>query len=176
MLSVKKKELSRADKDEKIEAARQFHKKILQDYDIEPKAFNVKMAFTNKGQKIVGIFENEFKKPNGFFIELVDSNLDPIDPKRKIHKLAPRSNFADVYELLPYGSYAVPVEDLELVVPASLEHINISAEDPGKIYDDHFSKMTIKDLAAILWQSPVSDKRWLNDLIEKTKTEQAIGV
>jgi hypothetical protein len=35
------------------------------------------------------------------------------------------------------------------------------------IYDAPIDQMTIKDLAAILWQSPVSDKSFLNQLIKE---------
>jgi hypothetical protein len=33
--------------------------------------------------------------------------------------------------------------------------------------DVSYSEMTIRDIAAIIWKKPVSNKLWLNSLIEK---------
>ena len=35
--------------------------------------------------------------------------------------------------------------------------------------DAHYSELTIRDLAAILLKSPVSNKKWLNNLITTNK-------
>lgn len=169
----KNKELTAEDKKRKINEARLYHSTLLQDAGASDTDFTVKLAFFDKGQKIIGVFPTEFKKPNGFFLEFVDSKLDPIDPKRTVYKLTPRDNYEDVYNLLKSGAYAVPVEELEEVKPSIIKELNpefkidMNAFEEKK--DDHYSKMTISDLAAILWREPVSDKPWLNSLIQSLK-------
>jgi hypothetical protein len=89
-------------------------------------------------------------------------------------------------------TYLVPVSELEIVagtptpgvLPLSvvkkpqisigqlLNTASIDAEDRAaqkEKEDAHYSEMTIRDLAAIMLKVPVSNKRWLNDLINQTK-------
>lgn len=162
--------LTPAEKKEKITAHQKFHSALLEQYEVPEKDFNVKLVFTHAGVRIVGIFPNEFTKKNGFFIEFVDGKLDPTDPSRKLYRLTSRENFEDVYPLLSSGSYAVPIEELELVAPIKkiAPEFNLEAPRENKS-DEHYSKLTIRDLAAILWQSPVSDKEWLNTLVNQVK-------
>lgn len=163
------------EKTEKVARAREYHKKLLKDNNAKLTDFNLKLWFFDKGIKVVAIFPGEFQKENGFYFELIDSNLDPIDPKRTIYKINPRNNYDDTYNILKSGAYAVPLEELEVVednttrVDNSLyldQNIttNLSSDN-----DQNISEMTIKDIAAILWKSPVSEKEWLNNLIKTIK-------
>lgn len=166
-----KKVITPEEKKKKIEDARLYHSTLLKDNGAKDTDFNFKLAFYNEGVNIVGIFPNEFTKKNGFFLELVNSTLDPINDQRKVYKLSPRENYEDIYKILPSGTYAVPLEDLEEVKPIIKGELNPkfiveTTEEKPKL-DDHYSHLTIKDLAAILWQKPVSEKQWLNDLVIK---------
>lgn len=155
----------------KVEKARTYHSTLLNDAGADPKDFTLKLMFMNKGDKVIGVFDSEFRKPNGFFLEFADGNLEPIDPKRKVYRLAPRSNYADQYHLLSSGAYAVPVEELEVVELKVAKELNpkvhVNMSEFATKSDDHYSKMTISDLAAILWMKPVSEKEWLNELIKQ---------
>lgn len=169
--------LSPVEKKEKIQLHRDYHTALLQENNVADSDFNVKVVFSNNNIKVVGIFPSEFKKQNGFYMEFVDKNLDPTDPDRRVYRLEPRENYEDVYPLLQSGSYAVPISELtevrvvksEPVMPDLNIDLNLNNINPSD--DEHYSKMTIKDLAAILWQLPVSNKPWLNKLVEDVKNQ-----
>jgi hypothetical protein len=164
--------LTAAQKKEKINNHREYHRQVLEHYRVPDADFNVKLVFYDKGQKVVGIFPNEFTKKNGFYIEFVDKALDPTDPERKLYRLPPIENFENVFGMLSSGSYAVPLENLEEVKPVTFkkitQEINLEGIQEGSVkQDDHINKMTIRDFAAIIWQRPVSEKPWLNDMIDQ---------
>lgn len=170
--------LTPAMKKEKINSHREYHSVVLNELNVPDNDFNVKLVFYNEGRKVVGIFPNEFTKSNGFYFEFVDKMLDPTDPERKLWKLTPRENYEDLYNILSSGAYAVPIDDLEEVVikrkanmPINLDFSEEEFKDETKD-DEHHSKMTIRDLAAILWQKPVSRKRWLNDLVNEINQQE----
>ena len=169
--------LSPTEKKERIQLHRLYHTALLQQFNVPDADFNVKLVFTNNGQKVIGVFPNEFTKKNGFYIEFVDKTLTPTDPDRKVYRLDPVDNFESVYNILQSGSYAVPIDELTEVTIKKVQQPLPEFTDLNKStdrFDEHFSKMTIKDLASILWQSPVSDKKWLNDLIIESKQQQVI--
>lgn len=168
-LSVGK--LTQAEKKEKIHIYYEFHSKLLDQYGISEKDFNVKMPFFDRGTKVVGLFPNEFTKENGFYFEFIDSNIDPIDPKRRLYKMPTTPNYEHVYPLSPKGTYTVPITDLEEVNPQLINKVieEFNFKTPNQENDENIDRLTIKDLAAILWQQPVSEKNWLNELINKSK-------
>lgn len=104
-------------------------------------------------------------------------------------------------EKLSTSTYAVRVSDLEMInltsakalypelvkpsaIPVTLEGqpLNLTAEDPfdeasmsgmfSDKEDNHYSSMTIRDLYCMMQNVPLSNKRWLNELIEKGKQWQ----
>lgn len=170
--------LSTAEKKERIKVLRLYHTALLQQYNVPDADFTVKSKFTNNSAHVIGVFPSEFKKAGGLYFEFVDKELSPVDPERKVWKLNPVENYEHTYMLLQSGSYAVPIDELEEVVVKRvhqpLPEFNLSSISPGEKTDDHFSKMTIRDLAAILWQEPVSDKDWLNSLVIETKQQQQV--
>lgn len=170
-LSTLRKPLTADEKKQKVEDARLYHSTLLEDNGVAPTEFNFKSVFMHKRQKVIGLFPNEFTKKNGFLLELIDSNLDPINPLRTVYKMEYRENFEDIYEMLPKGTYAVPLEDLIEVKPKIKGELNPTFEVEETIIksktDEHYSHLTIKDLASILWKEPVSEKEWLNDLINE---------
>lgn len=170
MISSKEKPTP-AEKKEKISRSREYHRELLDFYKIPDFDYNVKYPWTKNGQKIVGLFPNEMTKKNGFYFEFVDSYLDPADVNRTVYKFNAVDNYENVYELMESGTYAVPVEELDIVrfEKTKADEFKIKVPIEVESHDDHFSKMTIKDFAAIVWQSPVSDKEWLNDLIQISK-------
>lgn len=168
--------LTPAEKAKKIEMHRKFHAKLLDQFSIPEKDFNVKSVFSNGNTKVVGLFPNEFTKEKGFYFELIDSNLDPIDPKRRVYRMLPRDNFADIYNLTKIGTYSVPLDELELVPTIAVEKIKenyaFEVERSREDDDESVDRLTIRDLAAILWQKEVSGKSWLNSLISKINKEE----
>jgi len=171
MLSTKSKgALSPEEKKIKVEAARQYHNDLLVANGLVSTDFNFKYPFTSNNTKIVALFPNEFKKKNGFYMEFCDSNLNPTDPERTVYKIGPIENYEDVYELLPAGTYAVPLEELDVVkkeVKQRVQDFKVDFDTLAEVKDDNITNMTITDFAAIMWMKPVSQKNWLNNLISQ---------
>jgi hypothetical protein len=172
----------------KLKEIRDFNSDLISDLGISPFDFNMKSQFYDEQARlVVGIFPSEFKKSNGFFFELIDSDLNPVDPERKVYRLAPNSSFDEEYELTVKGSYLVPVEELKVVHRNSIAINKMSAftgtdstvfkptqkaqelnipKAPAAMEDAPYSDMTIRDFYAITTGKPVSAKSWLNDLIK----------
>lgn len=170
MLTTKPAGMTQDQKKEKVNAAREYHSSLLSEYGAEPTDFNLKLQFFDKGSKVIGVFPSEFRNKNGFFMEYADSNLDFTDPKRTVYRLAPIDNYEDVYNILKSGSYAVPIEDLEEVKAKSYkpkQDFTVNFDTLTEVKDENISNMTITDFAAIMWMKPVSEKQWLNNLINQ---------
>lgn len=178
-------------KAQKLAEIREFNAEIIEDLGISPYDFNMKTPFLDKKKRlVVGIFSNEFKKPKGFFFELIDRDLNPTDPERKIYRVPPNNSFEQEYDLNEKGSYLVPLEELKVAHPQSVAISKLNAftsvpadiessfkltqktpvqNAPAPMEDAPYSEMTIRDYYAIKVGKPVSSKIWLNDLIKSTK-------
>lgn len=168
----------------KLEAIRIHHSDLIKDLGISPLDFNMKKAFRDKqGREVVGIFGSEFRKEKGFFFELISSDLDPIDPERKVYRVPPTAHYEEEYELNPKNSYNVPLEELRVVNPyavaisKSSAVTSMDAENSKEktlnvpknvlpLDDAPYNTMTIRDYMAIHTGKPVSLKPWLNNLIK----------
>ena len=72
-------------KEAKLNAIRQYHADLIRDLGIDPKNFQMKYPYEyGKENCYVQLYDSEFKKENGFYFELINGGLDPIDPKRKV--------------------------------------------------------------------------------------------
>lgn len=179
-------------KAQKINEARTYHAEIIKDLGINETDFNVKAQFRDKyGRLVVGIYPSEFKKVKGFFFELVDFDLNPINYNdRKVYRIAPSKSYDEEYEIGTVGAYLVPIEELKVVNPQSVAINKESAFIDDKnifkvtqkaqqtampkvseinvIKDDApYTEMTIRDYIAIHKGQPVSNKEWLNQLIKQ---------
>ena len=181
-------------KADKLKEIRDYNAEVIADLGISPFDFNMKSQFYDEqGRLVVGIFPSEFKKANGFYFELINSDLNPIDPERKIYRVAPSDSYEDEYVLNSRGSYLVPIEELKIVNRSSVAISKMSAvtgtddiflpgvkksaptaaatdvrKAPTAMEDAPYSEMTIRDYYAIHTGKPVSSKQWLNNLIKDT--------
>lgn len=173
-------------KAERLNAIREFHANLIKDLGINSKDFNMKTPYydDSKGCHIVAIYPSEFEKPAGFYFELVTFSLFPISEERKVYRLNPSNTYMKDYDLyVDNKRYAVPLDDLRVVNPASVAISGRSAllnvdrnrptqpvfnhnEPPKKINDQPFTEMSIRDFYAIVNNTPISSKQWLNDLIK----------
>lgn len=174
----------------KLKEIRDYNSDIIADLGISAFDFNMKTQFYDEQARlVVGIFPSEFKKTKGFFFELIDSDLNPADPERKVYRVPFNSAFEEEYELNAKGSYLVPVEELKVVHRSSVaiskmsaftgtddsvfkvtqkaqEAVNNIPKAPALMEDAPYSDMTIRDYYAIHTHRPVSAKTWLNELIK----------
>lgn len=177
-------------KAQKTKEMRDYNATLIADLGISPYDFNMKTQFRDEqGRLVVGIFSSEFKKTKGFFFELIDSDLNPVDPERKVYRVPYTASFEEEYELNAKGSYLVPLEELKVVHPQSIAISKMSAftgtdqsvfkptqkaqeaiamvpKAPSPMEDAPYSDMTIRDYYAIQSGKPVSAKLWLNELIK----------
>jgi hypothetical protein len=173
----------------KTKEMRDYNSDLISDLGISPYDFNMKTQFYDEQRRlVVGIFPSEFKKSKGFFFELIDSDLNPVDPDRKVYRVPYTPAFEEEYELNAKGSYLVPIEELKMVHRSSVAISKMSAftgtentfkvtqkaqeaalsipNAPAPMEDAPYSDMTIRDYFAIQFLKPVSAKTWLNDLIK----------
>lgn len=177
-------------KAQKTKDMRDFNAELIVDLGISQFDFNMKTQFYDEQRRlVVGIFPSEFKKTKGFFFELIDSDLNPTDPERKVYRVPPTSSFEEEYELNSKGSFLVPIEELKVVHRSSVAINKMSAftgtvesvfkvtekarealvnipKAPSPMEDAPYSEMTIRDYFAIQFLKPVSAKGWLNELIK----------
>jgi len=167
----------------KLDECRNYHNAFITELGISPSDFNIKVPFKNfQGDTVVGIFSSEFKKEKGFYFELVNKETyDPLNPKdRKIYKIPYNPNFEEEYELNAKGMYLVPLMELKSLsqdnhikdntktIDKSI--VNIEQQSPMISNDDApLSDLTIKDIVAIFFEMPVSNKLWLNEIIKRKK-------
>ncbi len=177
-------------KAQKLKEMRDYNMSLIEDLGISPYDFNMKTQFYDEQRRlVVGIFPSEFKKPKGFYFELIDSDLNPIDPERKVYRIPLTESFEEEYELNSKGSYLVPLEELRVVNRSSVAISKYSAvaqgpeqefkltaqarmnvpKAPAPMEDAPYADMTIRDYFAIHTGKPVSTKNWLNDLIRTHK-------
>lgn len=178
-------------KAKKTKEIRDYNAEIIETLGISMYDFNMKTPFKDDNDRVVvGIFPSEFKKPKGFFFELIDFNLNPSDPERKVYRIPYNASFHEEYELNSKGSYLVPLEEIRCAHSSSIiisklgaftsvenvfkptkaaqieaAHTNIP-KAPSPMEDAPYSDMTIRDYYAIQTGKPVSAKSWLNDLIK----------
>ena len=181
-------------KAQKTKEMRDFNAELIVDLGISQYDFNMKTQFYDEQRRlVVGIFPSEFKKTKGFFFELIDSDLNPTDPERKVYRVPYTPSFEEEYQLTAKRSYLVPIEELKVVHRSSvaiskmaaftgMEHTSTDnvfkvtqqaqrafpniPNAPALMEDAPYSDMTIRDYYAIHTNKPVSAKNWLNDLIK----------
>ena len=148
---------------------------------------------------VISMFPNEMETGDDIYIELTDGNNHPLHETAVLYKLRYNPFYKQgEYEVIPADpsrnkkseTYLIPVSELELVAgtpePGVLQFsvskkpqtatqlvfntANIgSAAIEKEMEDAHYSEMTVRDLAAILLKSPVSNKKWLNNIINSIK-------
>ncbi len=119
----------------------------------------------------MGFFESELDHGQDVYTEKVSSSMESEDPDRVLYKIPYNPHFKDEYETsepLSNGSvrYFIPVDEMIVVdVNTSINENEFNFMDPDQ--DRAMDQLSIRDLAAILWKRPVSQKPWLNNLIKK---------
>jgi hypothetical protein len=171
------------DKREKLRKLREFHQETFNQLDVPNAVFVPKMAYRpyGKTELHIGFFASEISKGEDVYVEFCSRENDPEDPLRRLYKWRFNPHFEEEYEKTePNGitgnvRYLVPVDELSVVkiheeVKSGISTNNTildfdSLPDPDN--DLPFDQMTMRDFAAIMLKKPVSNKKWLNDLITK---------
>jgi hypothetical protein len=158
--------------------------------------FNIKFAYIPKHREdmVVSMFPSEMDYVDGIYLELTNGENYPMYDEPVLYKLRHNPFYKQgEYEIIPADpsrnknaeTYLVPISELELVAgnpkPGFLETL-IVKKTPADIKldkkpietfsegeDNHYSELTVRDLAAIFLKTPVSNKKWLNQVINNLK-------
>lgn len=127
----------------KLNEMRQYHAELLSDLGVSPLDFETKMPFFDgNGRYVIGVFPSEFKKEKGFFLELIDKNLNPLYPDRKVFRIAKNENFEEEYDMNQYGLYLVPVDELRVINPSSVAVSKDGILSNDKVFSSGSSKQS----------------------------------
>lgn len=172
---------------------KEYHQPTFDRLGIKLPKFIPKWAYVPNGKEElhVAFFENELNHGADTYTEFADRDYMLQNPdKRELYKLRYNPHYATEYERLPAATegnndrFLVPISEL-ILIKSSSQQAEITFEEPelddsalkteqdfglpNPSTDSPFSQMTIRDVAAILWKRPVSQKDWLNKLIKETK-------
>lgn len=125
----------------------------------------------------IALFPSEIGKEMDIYTEFTSIALEPEDLERTLYKWNYNPFYKEEYETtVPNDKgdvrYLIPVSELIKIQVgiAEDEELNPKIElfdnfmDPDT--DAPLSSMTVRDIAAILLKKPVSNKKWLNELIK----------
>jgi hypothetical protein len=137
--------------------------------------FIPKCAYQPKGMSElhIGFFLSEIKKGKDIYTEFTSIDLDPEDPTRTLYKWRFNPHYDEEYEKTEPAAnghyrYLVPVSELikiEMEQAVEVSEFPDFDEIMDPDLDAPLSQITMRDLAAIMLKKPVSNKKWLNDII-----------
>ena len=143
--------------DAQVEALN-YWQEVLRELGANTKSFQIKKEFRGK----ISIYPQEFNQPV-LYIEIRESDWT-VKENRKLYKFIPPDNYTDVYQKGDkYEDYFVPIEEFEEVL---LNKRDIEAANLSTLEDMRVSDMSVRDLYAVLHNTPSSLKGWLNSLIK----------
>lgn len=171
------------DKRERLRLMREFHRPTFETLGIPEALFIPKLAYkpNGKNEKHLAFFASELAKGQDIYTEFADSEYDPQDPERRLYKWRFNANYKEEYEVSETNGtvrYYIPVAELILVKTNSPDiqveekanpqlKLALTPETKDVKEDASLKEATVRDLAAILWKQPVSNKPWINEMIKK---------
>ena len=172
------------DKKENLRKLKEFHKSTLIELGVSDYSLIPKLAYrpSGKTELHVSFFYSEISKGQDVYLEFTDRNNLPEDPDRTLYLWKFNPHFEEEYEKTEptlgtgHVRYLVPTDEFkvikkyspEAIVNTQKETIHKPISDfslPNPETDPPFNEMTIRDLAAIMLNKPVSNKEWLNIII-----------
>jgi hypothetical protein len=157
------------DKKTKIALLLEHHRPTLNKLGVTAPHFCPKMAYIDKGERVISFFPSEVEKGEDIYVEFVSRDYDSEDETRTLYKWKFNPHYATEYRITePHTAthtirYIIPVAELFVVSAAQASMEMFDMPDPDS--DLPISQLTIRDLAAILLGKPVSMKPWLNEIV-----------
>ena len=168
---------------EKTEELLTYHLPVFKALDISNPLYIPKCAYRPHGKDDLhmGFFKSELCREKDIYTEFTSISLESEDPTRTLYKWKYNPFYDEEYETTePNGQghvrYLIPVSEL-IKVSAETKKTETTKTEADGLFPDFdgimdpdldapLSSLTVRDLAAILLQKPVSNKKWLNDLIK----------
>lgn len=169
-ISTKRNTNETLDKKAKIEELKSHHKKLFAKLGIDNPFYSPKMAYIDRGEKVISFFPSEIERGEDIFTEFVSRSYDSEDSTRTLYKWKYNPHYMSEYRTVNPASemqtirYIIPVDEL---IACKLEEDILDEFDmPDPDQDLPIDQLTIRDLAAILTGKPVSMKKWLNEIVK----------
>lgn len=175
MITTKENSAKGTDRKEKLQELIKFHKPTFDYFKVENPLFVGTMAYkpSGKNELYISFFPSQLKKEQDIYTEFVTREYEPETKDRTLYKWKYNKFYDEEYESVDIeGStdkrYLIPVSELE-PMSAGTQLIEFSEfnEIMNPDEDAPLDQITIRDLAAILLKSPVSRKKWLNQIIKE---------
>jgi hypothetical protein len=165
------------DKKTKFLELKAHHLPKFEALEVEDPFFVTSMAYKpiGKTEKFISFFPSQLKKGVDIYTEFTNKDLKPDDVNRTLYRWRFNPHWQEEYESVEIeGStdcrYLIPVAELTPVVMPKKQDGIIPFESFADIMDPDqdcpIEHMTLRDLAAIMLNKPVSKKAWLNNLIK----------
>ena len=167
---------------ERKEAAaelKQYQQKVFDELDITDPAYIPKMAHHVKDLEGIhmGFFKSELDHGKDVFTECISMQMESEDPNRTLYRIKFNPFFEEEYatsEPMSNGHvrYYIPLDELEVVGIHGKLKDTLKVENdfnlPNANVDLPLDQMTMRDVAALLLKTPVSEKKWLNEIINNS--------
>lgn len=177
MITTKEKKPS-IDKKARMNEIIEYHQKTFDALGIENPFFVATMAYKpyTKTELHISLFPSQLKKGQDIYTEFVSKDYAPEDPNRTLYKWKYNKFYEEEYDSVEIENstdcrYLVPVSELEVITAVTTLNddkvitFNTFDEIMDPDEDCPFDQMTVRDLAAIMLNKPVSRKKWLNKII-----------
>jgi hypothetical protein len=168
---------------EKTEELVKYHQKVFNAIGVPNPLFIPKCAYRPYGKDdlYMGFFKSELSREQDIYTEFTSIALEPEDPTRTLYMWKYNPFYDEEYETTePNGQghvrYLIPVSELTKIKtePKKTEIKKTEADGLFPDFDDimdadldaPLSSLTVRDLAAILTGKPVSNKKWLNEILK----------
>jgi hypothetical protein len=182
------------DKKENLKLIKDFHSKAMLEHGDADSIIIPKMAYrpTGKTDIYISFFHSEISKGQDVFIEFANRDNVPEDINRTLYLWRFNPHYDEEYEktepaaVTGHIRFLVPVDELKVIKKYSISEPTVEApiappvktkkietktietdfDLPDLDSDPPINEMTIRDLAAMLLNKPVSNKEWLNQIIK----------
>jgi len=182
------------DKKENLKLIKDFHSKAMLENGDADSIIIPKMAYrpTGKTEVHISFFHSEISRGQDLFIEFTNRDNVPEDINRTLYLWRFNPHYNEEYEKTEpdqrtgHIRYLIPVEELKVIKKYSISEPTVAApiappvvtkkietktietdfDLPDLSLDPPINEMTMLDLAAILLNTPVSKKEWLNQIIK----------
>ena len=187
----------KVDRSTALTTLKKRHVNIFRKLGVDQPYFSVKLPYARKGKSecVVSFFPSELTAGDDIYIELTDGDYNPIYTEPVLYRLRYNPFFKTEYEMVPpdptkaksYERYLVNFAELELVSGNPKEHplagrstqavpqmstFVVSSTPVTELADCHYNELTARDWACIHLKVADSGKKWLNDIIIKSKTDK----
>jgi len=167
------------DKKARMQNLVDYHQKTFEALGIDDPLFVPTMAYKpyTKNELHVSLFPSQLKKGQDIYTEFVNKEFEPETEERTLYKWKHNKYWEEEYDSVELENssdrrYLVPVSELEVIVaPVKKETADsqiIMFDTFDEIMDPDedcpLDRITLRDLAAIMLQKPVSRKKWLNQI------------